>query len=442
MGPPIFFFVMRWWVAVELYEHILAEGAKRADEVEVYSFGGTALSLTLKSGVIDSAITTRTWGLGIRTILKGKIGFSSTSDPLRWRECLDAAMASGNVATPQKWEGLPPHQNLTTRAPTADPSVSPDLDIAIDLMEGLLQGAGAHPDVRITGGEIDLFRGEVHLWNDHGIDYHAPRTRVSVSLETILEESTGYEFDSSAFLDVDAEKVGERAAFFAAHGAKGGDIESGNYEIILSPIASAQLIGQVIIPALSGRNVYAGRSFLAGKVGTPCMGSEISLFDDPFARGLGSTDWDAEGTLARRIDFVRKGVLEGFAYDLKTAYRFHENSTASAVRSGFGGSPSIGVHNLILDGQRSDIFEERALYVHDVVGAHTANPLTGDFSVELSNAYWMAENEPQEPVRHAMYAGNVFELLQSVVGLGKKSRVVGSLILPAARFHSQHIIGK
>lgn len=427
---------------MEPNEYILEEGVKRTDEVEVYSIGGTALSLSLKSGVIDSAITTRTWGLGIRTIRKGKIGFSSTSDPMRWRECLDAAIRSGDVATSQEWKDLPSNQNLDTRAPTADPAVSPDQEIAMTLMEDLLEGANTYPEVRVTGGEIDLFRGDVHLWNNHGLSYHAPRTRVSVSLETIVGESTGYEFDSSAFLDVDAERVGKEAAFLAAHGAKGGDIESGTYEIILSPIASAQLIGQVIIPALSGRNVHAGRSFLAGKVGTECMGSEVSLFDDPFARGLGSTDWDAEGMPARRIDFIQNGVLQGYAYDLKTAYRYHENSTASGVRSGFGGSPSIGVHNLILDGSRSNIFDEKALYIHDVVGAHTANPLTGDFSVELSNAYWISGNEPQESVRHAMYAGNVFDLLRSIVGLDKKSRVAGPVIIPAIRFHSQRIIGK
>jgi Predicted Zn-dependent proteases and their inactivated homologs len=309
-------------------------------------------------------------------------------------------------------------------------------------MEGMQEGASAYPEVRITGGETSLFRAEVHLWNNHDLYYHSPHTRVSISLETIREDSTGYEFDASTFLDVDAKKVGEKAAFLAAHGAAGGDIKSGDHEIILSPIASAQLIGHVIVPALSGRNVHAGRSLLAGKIGTECMGPEISLYDDPFARGLGSTDWDAEGSPARRMDFVKEGVLEGFAYDLKTAYRFHEHSTASAVRSGFGGSPTIGVHNLILEGPRSDIFEDEALYIHDVVGAHTANPLTGDFSVELSNAYWMADHEPQEPVRHAMYAGNVFDLLRSVSGLGKDSRVAGSLILPPLRLHTQHIVGK
>ncbi len=442
MGHPTFFFVTRWWVAVEPSERILAEAIRTVDEVEVYSIEGSTLSLSLKSGLIDSAITTRIWGLGIRTVRKGRIGFSSTSDPERWRECLEAAVASGMVAAAQEWNGYPTPQHLAARAPTADPAVAPDAKTALILMDGLLEGAAAYPGARVTGGEIDLFKGEVHLLNSQGVAYQSPRTRVSISLETIQEDSTGYEYDASTFLEVDAVKVGKTAAFLAAHGAKGGNIESGLYDVVLSPIASAQLIGHVVIPALSGRNVHAGRSFLASKVGMECMSPEISLFDDPFARGLGSIDWDAEGTPARRIDFVQDGVLQGFAYDLKNAYRFHDKGTASAVRSGFGGSPSIGVHNLILEGERSDIYDDRVLYIHDVVGAHTANPLTGDFSVEISNAHWMEGTVPQEPVRHAMYAGNVFELLQSVVGMGKESRVVGSLILPEIRFRSQQIIGK
>ncbi len=433
---------MRWWVEVEPAERIINEGIKRAEEVEVYSIGGTALSLSLKSGVVDTAIGTRTWGLGIRTIQDGRIGFSSTSDPLRWRECLDAAIASGKVATPQEWKGFPHPVELEHKAPTADPAVFPDLKIAQTLIEGLQEGAGKYPDVRITGGDVDLFQGEVLLWNSQGITYRSPRTRVNISLETILENSTGYEYDVSTFLEVNPVQVGEKAAFLAAHGAHQGEIQSGTYDVILSPIASAQLIGQVVIPALSGRNVHAGRSYLAGKVGSECTDTNISLFDDPFARGLGSIDWDAEGTPAQRIDFIKNGMLQGFAYDLKTAYRYHEQSSGSAVRSGFGGSPSIGVHNLILEGKRSDIFEDRALFIHDVVGAHTANSLTGDFSVELANAYWMEGNEPQEPVRHAMYAGNVFDLLRSVAGLGKESRVAGSMILPAIRLDSQHIVGK
>jgi PmbA protein len=44
------------------------------------------------------------------------------------------------------------------------------------------------------------------------------------------------------------------------------------------------------------------------------------MYDDPLLpRANGSVWWDAEGAPTCRIDFVRDGVLQTFAYDLKTA---------------------------------------------------------------------------------------------------------------------------
>jgi PmbA protein len=158
--------------------------------------------------------------------------------------------------------------------------------------------------------------------------------------------------------------------------------------------------------------------------------------------GQGSTLLDAEGVPTRRIDFVEEGVLKSFAYDLKTAYRYGEVSTGSAKRGGAGGLPSIGMHNLHVDGERSNIFDEKALYVHDVVGAHTANTITGDFSLELSNTSWMESGEYGDAVRSAMVSGNFFEMMKDIAGLSESSREVGSSKLPSVRFNSIRIIGK
>lgn len=426
---------------MELIEAILEEGIRRCDEVEVFGTNGTSLSLTLKGGILHSAELSRSWGVGIRTIEKGKIGFSSTSDPGRWRECLKAACESGTAATHQEWKGLPGPVEYPLRAPTHDPSLFPNLDPAQLLADALLEGAGEHP-VTITDGSVDLSRGTIILANSRGVRYTAPRTLASVSLEAIHGTSTGYEFDASVFMELDARAVGEQAAFLASHCDGGYDISTGDYDLVLSPIAVAQLLGHAVVPALSGRNVHAGRSRLSGELGKQCLDEGLSLYDDPFVRGTGATDWDGEGVLARRIPFVNDGVLERFAYDLKTASRYGTESTASAVRSGYGGAPAIGVHNLVVDGERTGVFDDKALFVHDIVGAHTANPLTGDFSVELSNAYWIEGGIPGTPVRKAMYAGNIFEAFRSIGGLGKESRVVGSAILPPVRLNKQRIIGK
>ncbi|KUG20229.1 MAG: TldD/PmbA family protein [Methanomicrobiaceae archaeon] len=425
----------------ELLERILAEGRRRAEEVEVFCGEGIGISAEIKQAIIGVAEESRIRGLSIRTIDHGRIGVSGTGDPAKWQACLDAALASGRIADPQEWHGLPGPAEIDRKPLSADPALAVDAESAAGLIRQLLEGASAYP-VEVTGGSAGLSRSVITIANTKGAYYSMERTHAGVSLETISGQSTGYEFASSPFLeDIDAGRVGEQAAFFAAHSVGGRDIESGAYDVILSPIAAAQLIGTVFLQGLSGKNVKAGRSYLAGKLGEQCTDERLSLYDDPFARGIGSTAWDAEAVPTRRLDFVREGVLQCFAYDLRTAYRYGEQTTASAVRSG-GGAPGIGVHNLIVDGPASEIRDERAVYIHDVVGAHTANPLSGDFSVEVSNPFWIEGGEFGEAIRSAMYAGNVFEMLGEIGGLGNDPRIVGRLILPSIRLNNQQIIGK
>jgi PmbA protein len=442
-GLPIFFFAMRWWVAVAWIEQLIREAEKSVDEAEVYYVEGTSVSADLKRKNVSLATTSQDCGLGIRTIHKGRIGSSSTNDPGKWRECLTAAIASGKLATPQEWNGLPGPEPVDCTPLAFDPAMKMEPGTARALLEAMLEGASAHP-AEVTSGSAGLSSMKVTLANSNGIRYTDCHTSVSLSLEAIHEQSTGYEFDNSWSLKrVDPAVVGERATFFACESAGGKDIPTGDYDILLSPLAYAELLGNVVIPALSGKNVHAGRSRLAECLSQPVAAPLVSMYDDPHLPGAeGSVSWDAEGTPARRIDFIRDGVLCAFAYDLKTASRYGKKSTASAVRGGFGGSPSIGHHNFIVDGKRDAVDDDRVVYVHNVVGAHTANPMSGEFSVELSNAFFKEGGEFQEPIRSAMLSGNAFDLQREITGLSRESRSIGSLILPSVRINKQHIIGK
>jgi PmbA protein len=428
-------------VAVELIERILAAGERSAQEIEVYLVEGKGVSAELKRDAVAMATGSRDWGLSIRTIDHGQIGVSSTSSPGKWEECLGAAVASMRLATPQEWKGLPEPVELRREAPSFDDRVVPEPSAAQGFLSGMIEGGRRHPGAKITSGSGSLARSKVTLANSRGVLYTALRTEVSCSLETISGQSTGSEFAHSPFLEIDPLRVGERAAFFATHSAEGKPLETGQYDILLSPVALAQFLGNILVPALSGRTVHAGRSRLGPLLGQEIMDRRIALFDDPFARGMGATAWDAEGMPAARLDFVKAGVLTSFAYDLKTAYRYGSDPTGSAVRGGPAGGPSIGVHNLVLDGPREDIATERALYVHDVVGAHTANPVSGDFSVECQNPIWVEDGGFREPVRKAMLSGNLFDAFREIGGIGAGSRIVGNAILPCVRFRGLQVIG-
>jgi PmbA protein len=424
-------------------EELIREAGRSVDEVEVYSVEGTSVSADLKQKKVHLATSSRDCGLGIRTIRNGRIGSSSTNDPGTWRDCLSAAIASGNLSTPQTWNGMPEPITLPSSPLSFDPALECDPALARDLLEKMLDGAAEHP-ADVTAGSASLSISSVTFANSHGIRYEDRHTGVSLSLEAIHRQSTGYEFDHACSLtDVHPHTVGEKAAFYACKSADGKDIPTGDYPVVLSPLAYAELLGNVFIPALNGRSVHSGRSRLAQSLGQTIADPRIEMYDDPLLpRASGSVRWDAEGTPTQRIDFVRDGVLRTFAYDLKTAYRYGKETTGSAVRGGFGGLPAIGHHNFIVDGKRENVFDERVVYVHSVVGAHTANPMSGDFSVELSNAFWMEDGRFEKPVRSAMLSGNVFDMHKDIAGLSKESRAIGSLILPSIKINKQHIIGK
>jgi PmbA protein len=434
---------MRWWAAVAWIEELLRVGQKQVEEVEAYYVEGTSVSADLKQKKISLATSSIDCGLCIRTIHQGKIGASYTNNPQQWKECLDAAIASGKLATPQAWDGLPGPVTMPASDLSFDPNITLEPEVARGLLNAMLEGATAHP-ADVTSGSAGLSSANVTFANSHGIRYVSRHTGVSISLESISGQSTGYEFDQGVGIDqVDPAKVGERSTFFASHSANGADIPTGDYDIIISPIAYADLLSNVFVPALSGRNVHMARSKLADQINKTVAVPGFGMYDDPHRNRVGgSAWWDAEGTPTQRVNFVQDGVLEQFAYDLKTAYRFGKTSTGSAIRGGPGGLPSIGHHNFVVDGKREDIADERAVYVHSVVGAHTANPMSGDFSVEISNPFWMEDGAFQGPIKSAMFSGNVFELHKNIVGLSKESRIIGSYILPSIRINKQHIIGK
>jgi PmbA protein len=428
-------------IFADLIDTIITTGEGLVDEVEVYIAGGNSVTAELKKTKIGIATGSLSTGLGIRTIKDGRIGASGTSDPSSWKKCLDAAIASGSLATRQEWRGLPGPLVGEQSYLSFDPAVRVEAKYAEQFISHMLEGATEYP-VDVMSGSADISTGYLTLANSHDVRYFTRKSMVSVSLETISGQSTGYEFDQSPSLSVDPRSVGKNAAFLAHHGKSGVDLQTGYYSLVLSPMAFAQLLGNVFVPAVNGRSVHAGRSKLAQSLGEVIADMNISIIDDPFRKyGPGSTWWDAEGVPARRIEIIKNGVLNEFLYDLKTAYRYGKNSTASALRSGYGGLPGIGFHNFVFDGPRCEIRDEPAIYVHDIVGAHTANPMSGDFSVEISNPSWIKDGDFEKPVRKAMYAGNVFDMLKQIEGIAHGERVVGSMILPEVRFSAQRLIG-
>ncbi len=327
----------------DLIERILREGERRADEVEVfYARGGLSVATEIKKGILGNAEESEAWNVAVRTVKDGRIGFSATSDPPdRWKECLDAALASGRLATPpQQWGRVPETGRSRGHPPLPRPT-------GISSSRWRMRrewSANSSPVPRSTrwrssAGGADLARSYLAVANSSGVFYGMDRTVAAVSLETIREQSTGYEFDApprSSPISMPVRSA-NRLLRLPPAPSGGRDIKTGRYDVVLSPpVAAASLLGQVLLPALSGRNVKAGRSFLADKVGEQVFDERLSVYDDPFAPpGLGSTAFDAEGVPTRRLVFVEQG---GCCGGLPTISR---PVTVTARGGARGGAPSV-----------------------------------------------------------------------------------------------------
>ncbi|MDD1729911.1 MAG: TldD/PmbA family protein [Methanospirillum sp.] len=424
-------------------EQILKAAESRVDEIEVCVGHGDAISAELKRKQIEIGTRSEGSGLVIRIIKDGRIGISSTDNQESWKKCLDAAISSAKFSDAVDWKGLPKPVDLPKESLAFDADIKADPALAKDLIDRMLQGSETWP-AEVTGGGVSLSCSSHLIANSSGLWYEARDTHVSLSLEMIADQSTGFEYDSTWNLKaVKPEFVGEQAAFYAAKGKDGKEIETGTYDIILAPTALSSLLDATFVPALSGRNVHTGRSYFAGKMGEEVMDPRFSLIDDPFDhRGIGNCYWDGEGTPVQKTAFIDKGVLTSFAYDLKTAYRYGMQPTGHGVRTGMNGAPGIGNHNLILNGPVMDVMTDDAIYIHDIVGAHTANPMSGDFSVELAGPFRVKNGTLDTPIKTGMLSGNVFEMLKHIEGCSADTRTLGSLILPATRFSGVTIVGR
>ena len=103
-------------------------------------------------------------------------------------------------------------------------------------------------------------------------------------------------------------------------------------------------------------------------------------------------------------------------------------STGNAVRD-FRTKPQIGTSNLVVEPGDESLEDFEGVIIKEVFGEHTANPVSGDFSLAVGLGY-VVENGEIRPFRDNMLSGNIFELLKSITTVGRKPVRLGGFVSP------------
>ncbi len=435
------------------YLELAIKAVKEAEKMGAYhaeAYVLDARSLTVE--VADQALETLKFandtGIGVRVISpEGRVGFAFSTDIAvsSLTAVARQAIANGLNSSPDKYNVLPMSAGAVPVLKLLDAKIAAvSVEDKIEMAKRVeIAAREADPKVRRTERCVyeDAEYG-VALANSRQLTVQY-RSGYCGLYGVVLAEADGdvqpgmgimyrRDFDS-----LNPEGVGREAALEASRLVGAKSIGTTQAALVLSPYIATNFFA-VLIPALSADAVQKGRSLFRNKVGRKVASPLVSLVDDGrLDGGIATAPVDGEGVLSQRTELITGGVLQGYLHNSYTAGRDGVASTGNGVRHSFKGGPEVGPTNIFLQPgpqQPGDIISQvrDGFYVTSVMGMHTANPISGDFSVGAAGV-WIKDGAFAQPVRGVAIAGNILDLMAGIDAVGDDLRFFGSQGAPTVR---------
>ncbi len=430
---------------------------KGADEAEVYVQLSEGVSIEIKDNEVDSFEGANEHGIGLRVFSDNRLGFSYTTDfdKRSLDKLIEEAIKGASNTYSDSFNGLPSlignkYVNVKTfDDKAASSSINEKIEKAKQL-EGLAKGY----DKRITKvrkASVDFSVSELFLFNSHKIDLRQKSTNCSASIMVVAEDKgeaqMAWDYASHRFYEnLNIEEVAKTAAKRAVDLLGAQKISSCKTPVILSNNVASEFLG-VLRGSFSADSVLKNKSLLKDKKGEKLFSELINIIDDGLLDGMvGSSVFDGEGVPVQKKALVENGVVKGYLHNLYTAKRMKEAPTGNGMRGGFKGIPNVGITNLFIENGSKSLDElvssiDEGIYITEAMGMHTANQISGDFSVGAVGFY-IKGGKLSHPVREIAIAGNILELFIKVDAIGNDLRFYEKIGAPSLRIKELSISGK
>ncbi len=432
---------------------------KGAAEAEAYVYEGQASNIGIELGQISKTNRIIDRGLGIRVAANKAVGFAYTNmveDKNAVEKTVDSALSAARASKPDPdWNGLPQKKPYATTAKTFDKKIvalsSEDL---VQIAATMLDAAG-QVDKRVFPIEGGVGSGYISdaIANSNGVTGFDKGTMIECSVATLAKENNTvtpvcFEFNAARTYDLDPAWVGKQAARMAVSALKTSSVETKSGKVILTQFALQDLLAYTLINAIRADSVQRGQSPFKGKIGEKVASENLTIYDDGlFVGGLRTGVFDAEGAPRQKTSVIEKGILRNFLYDNYSARKEGKESTGNASRAGYLSTPGIDTTNFhIMPGKQTsdELLKEvdDGLIVYYLQGAHSSNPISGEFSVVATPAWKIKNGEITHCSRGIMLAGNIFELIKNISVIASNERQMGQLISPWLQVENVRVIGQ
>ncbi len=436
------------WESLEnIAQETLDIAGKHVELVEVYVEKEDRIDLNIQGQRVDFAKEISSYGVGVRVIQDNRMGFAYTTDLSKLKKTAENAVFNAKYnAVDENFQLATPSQYKKVEDLHDKKITNLSIDETIDFAKTMIDTA-AEDDCQPTSGGVSAGTYNTVITNSEGVFCEDRATLFSGFISVNIPDgdgvSTAHQSDASRFLDIDPQQITSKACQIARDSRGGKSIETADMKVVLDYDAAAALI-YTLANAFNADNVQRGRSVYADKIDQQVLASSLNIYDDgTLKKGLNSSKSDGEGVPSQKTVIIEEGILKNFIYDLYTSKKSGVQSTGNGMRSSYADMPNVGFSNLILEfGEHEEISQvKNGLLVYDLLGAHTANPISGDFSVEAMNAFKIENGEITDPIKKAMISGNIFQAFKDAFATSKETRQIGPLVLQPIMVSQLRVVG-
>ena len=432
----------------EIAEKAKKEVENKCDAFEIYIDETKLIELDSEQNKLNFAKEEIETGIGIRVIKDNKIGFAFTSNLDKISETARQSIENTKLNKIDENYSFAEVEKVNEVKKVYDKKFDAlDLDESVELLKSVISQT-SDSGCEVTGSGFSASAGRSLILNSNGVSIENKGTGFSLGLSVTIQKdgeiATAYNSQSSRFYDLDGEKLANEVCDLAKSSLNTKPIETDNYSVVLDYYAATGLL-QTFINAFDGENVMRGRSILKDKIGSEISNPTLSIIDNPLLEnGMYTTKCDGEGSVSKATELIKDGKLNSFIYDIYTANKEGVETTSNGYRGSYLTTPQISPSNLEFKfSEMKEVSEiKKGVLTTSVLGAHTANPISGDFSVEANNTFKIENGELTDPINKAMISGNIFEIMKKVEGLNSEIKQYGSFIIPKLLVHDLRVVGQ
>lgn len=422
-------------LAKALIEDVLTAALETGgDFSEVFIEDRFTNNLALQGGKIESSISGRDFGVGIR-IFKGlQSVYAYTTDASReglLKAARNAAHAiQGNtIIQPQTLI----NEHIVTSHPIPIHPREVEKVRKVNVMKKAYEIAKNYHSLiqQVTVRYMDEEQ-NVLIANSEGKFVEDQRIRSRLAIQSIASDgkqmqngfygpgaSSGFEFMENLNLEHYANESSRIAVTML-----GADpCPSGKFPVIIDNEFGGVIFHEACGHGLEATSVAKNNSVFANRIGEKVASDVVTYIDDGTLQNeWGSINIDDEGEKARKNVLIENGILKGYLIDKFNSRRMEMPSTGSGRRQNYRFAPTSRMTNTFIAPGKSTPEEiisntEHGIYTK-YMGGGQVNTTTGDYNFAVMEAYLVKNGKIDKPVKGATLIGNGPKTLQLVDMVG------------------------